>query len=103
MTSTGELRGLENCPAILPNLTTGIEADDVNTSAICKMTLKVSLILSGWNSAKLSAQSPPCNKKALPSTTLANSFFNDRDSPANTKGGNLLMFFNTESNSALSS
>ena len=46
-TSMGELLGLENCPAILPILITGYEAEKVNTNAICKITLKVSLILSG--------------------------------------------------------
>ena len=88
----GELRGLENCPAILPTFATGYEADAVNTKAICKINLKVSLILSGWNSAKLSAQSPPCNKKALPSTTSANCFVNDLVSPAKTSGGKFFNF-----------
>ena len=45
--STGELLGLENCPAILPTLTTGKDAEKVKTKAICKITLKVSLMLSG--------------------------------------------------------
>ena len=89
--SVGALLGFENCPAILPTLTTGTEADAVKTKDICKRTLNVSLILSGWNSAKLSAQSPPCNKKALPSATSAKDFFKDLDSPAKTKGG---YFFN---------
>ena len=34
-------------------------------------------MLSGWNSAKLSAQSPPCNKYALPSATSAKAFLRD--------------------------
>ena len=46
-TSTGELLGLENCPAILPIFTTGNDAEKVKTKAICKITLNVSLILSG--------------------------------------------------------
>ena len=45
--SMGELLGLENCPAILPTLTTGKVAEKVKIRAICKITLKVSLILSG--------------------------------------------------------
>ena len=46
-TSIGELLGLENCPAILPIFTTGKAAEKVKIRAICNMTLKVSLILSG--------------------------------------------------------
>ena len=66
------------------------------------MAFNVSLILSGWNSAKLSAQSPPCNKKALPSTTSAKDFFSDLVSPAKTKGGYFLSLPKTISNSFLS-
>ena len=65
-------------------------------------TLKVSLIFSGWNSAKLSAQSPPCSKKAFPSTTSAKDFFKDLVSPANTKGGYFFILLKTKSNSFLS-
>ena len=59
-------------------------------------------MLSGWNSAKLSAQSPPCNKKALPSATSARAFFKDLDSPAKTRGGYFLILLKTKSNSSLS-
>ena len=38
---------------------TGSDAEYVKTNDICKISLNVSLILSGLNSAKLSAQSPP--------------------------------------------
>src|SRR5579872_701224 len=40
-------------------------------------------------SAKLSAQSPPCRRKASPAATLANAFFRLRASPAKTSGGNV--------------
>ena len=49
-------------------------------------------MLSGWNSAKLSAQSPPCSKNPFPSTTSASCSFKCLVSPANTKGGKLLIF-----------
>ena len=48
---------------------------------------KVSRIFCGWNSAKLSAQSPPCSRKAFPSATLASLSFKSRLSPAKTSGG----------------
>ena len=62
---------------------------EVKTTAICKITLNVSRILSALNSVKLSAQSPPCNKKPLPSDTSANERFKDLTSPAKTRGGKL--------------
>src|SRR5258707_13352938 len=40
-------------------------------------------------SAKLSAQSPPCSRKASPAATRASDFFRLRASPANTSGGNV--------------
>ena len=51
--------------------------------------------MSGLNSAKLSAQSPPCNKNALPSTTFASCCFKCLVSPAKTKGGKVLILFKT--------
>ena len=45
--SLSEDRGLANCPAILPTLTTGHEAPKVKTTAICKITLNEFFILSG--------------------------------------------------------
>ena len=51
-------------------------------------------MLSGWNSAKLSAQSPPCNKKAFPSTTSASCCFKCLVSPAKTSGGKVLLISN---------
>ena len=91
--------GLANCPANLPTLTIGKDAPYVKTAAICNINLKVSLRLSALNSANDSAQSPPCNKKALPSDTLASFSFKVLASPANTNGGrdfNLSsVFFNT--------
>ena len=43
----------------------------VSTTAICSRTRKVSRMLLALNSAKLSAQSPPWSRKAVPSATLA--------------------------------
>ena len=60
-------------------------------------------MLSGWNSAKLSAQSPPRNRNALPSATSAKDFFRDLDSPAKTKGGYFLILPKTKSSYSLSS
>src|ERR1700736_2807831 len=47
----------------------------------------MSRMLFGWNSAKLSAQSPPCNKKAFPAATAARRCCKRRASPAKTRGG----------------
>jgi hypothetical protein len=46
-------------------------------------------MLSALNSAKLSAQSPPCSRNASPSAALASCFFSLRASPAKTSGGYL--------------
>ena len=51
--------------------TTGMAAPNVKTTAICSRTRNVSRMLSGWNSAKLSAQSPPWRRKASPLATRA--------------------------------
>ena len=69
--SVGSLRGLANWPAMRPTLITGQAAAKVSTTAICSSTRKVSRMLSAWNSAKLSAQSPPWSRKARPSTARA--------------------------------
>ena len=84
----GLLLGLANCPAILPTLTIGRFVPEVSMIAICKITRNVSRILSAWNSEKLSAQSPPCSKKPLPSATSASELLRDLTSPAKTSGGN---------------
>ena len=65
------------------------------------MTLKVSLILSALNSEKLSAQSPPCNRKALPSDTSLSWLLRDLTSPAKTRGGKLANLFSTSSSSSI--
>ncbi len=62
-------RGLANWPAIRPTLTTGTPAAYVSATAICKMIFSLSRMESALNSANDSAQSPACNKKALPSAT----------------------------------
>ena len=63
--------------------------------AICNNTLKLSLILLALCSANDSAQSPPCNKKALPSATSAILFLNLLASSAKTKGGLIDNSFST--------
>ena len=95
--------GFANWPAIRPILTTGFLPPKVKTTAIFNNTLKVSLIKSAENSSKLSAQSPPCNKKAFPDSTFAKSFFRFLTSPANTSGGRLQSEFTTLLSWSLSS
>ena len=56
-----------------PTLTTGSLLAKVSTTAICSSTRKVSRMLLGWNSAKLSAQSPPWSRNAVPAATSASS------------------------------
>ncbi|AKF86199.1 hypothetical protein MFUL124B02_23130 [Myxococcus fulvus 124B02] len=69
--STGLERGLANWPAMRPTFTTGLPPAKVSTSAIWRMRRKVSRMLSEVNSLKLSAQSPPWSRKALPWATWA--------------------------------
>ena len=64
-----EERGLANWPAMRPIFTTGTPAPKVSTTAICSRTRNVSRMMLAVKSAKLSAQSPPCSTKALPSAT----------------------------------
>ena len=72
-----------------PTFTTGQAAPKVSTTAICSSTRNMSRMLLGWNSAKLSAQSPPCSRKALPAATAASRSSSRRASPAKTSGGKL--------------
>src|SRR5262249_9618732 len=53
-------------------------------------------------SAKLSAQSPPCSRKASPAATRASAFVRLRASPANTSGGKLASCASTSPNAAMS-
>src|SRR2546421_3100108 len=53
-------------------------------------------------SAKLSAQSPPCSRKASPAATRASDFFRLRASPANTSGGNVASCASTSANALAS-
>jgi hypothetical protein len=47
----GEERGLANWPAMRPTFTTGLPPPKVSTTAICRITRKVSRMLSAVNSA----------------------------------------------------
>ncbi len=85
--STSSERGLANWPAMRPIFTTGRSAPKVSTVAMLRKTQNVSRILLAVNSAKLSAQSPPWSRKALPSATCARLDIKLRASPANTSGG----------------
>jgi hypothetical protein len=70
-----------------PTFTTGRSAANVSTVAMLRKTQNVSRILLALNSAKLSAQSPPCSRNALPSATAARLAKRLRASPAKTSGG----------------
>lgn len=74
----------------------------MRTALIWSNTLKVSLILFALNSLKLSAQSPPCKRKALPRAASANFSSRCLASPAKTIGGKLSMVLSTDSRSFLS-
>ncbi len=87
LVSTGLERGLANWPAMRPTFTTGLPPAKVSTTAICRIRRKVSRMLLALNSLKLSAQSPPWSRKALPSATSPSRPFSRRASPANTRGG----------------
>ena len=100
--SVGSERGLANWPAMRPTFTTGLPPAKVKTTAICRIRRKVSRILSARNSLKLSAQSPPCSRKALPPATSAKSAFSRRASPANTSGGMARRRCSTSSRAAMS-
>jgi hypothetical protein len=97
MVSKSSDLGLANCPAILPNFTTGIPAPYIKTTAICSKTLYVSLTLSALNSLNDSAQSPPNKTNAFPFAALANWLCNFLDSPAKTSGGKSSMCLKTAS------
>src|SRR4030088_1186826 len=53
-------------------------------------------------SAKLSAQSPPCSRKASPAATRASAFFRLRASPAKTSGGKVASCASTSANALAS-
>src|ERR1700755_3598230 len=53
-------------------------------------------------SANLSAQSPPCSRKASPLATRPNAFFRLRASPAKTSGGNVASCASTSASAFVS-
>ena len=59
----------------------------MSTTAICRITLSLSRMLSAEKSAKDSAQSPAWSRKARPAATSASALVRFRASPANTSGG----------------
>ena len=95
-------RGLANWPAVRAILVTGRRPAKVSTIAICSSTLKVSRTLSALNSAKDSAQSPPCSRNPLPSATCARRFLRSLISCANTSGGSACSRVSTSRRRALS-
>jgi len=70
-----------------PIFATGRLAPKVSTTDICSSTRNVSRMLLAEKSTKLSAQSPPCSRKASPAATLASAALSLRASPAKTSGG----------------
>src|SRR5262249_50871199 len=85
-----------------PTFTTGEAAANVITTAICKNTRKKSRMLLAPCSAKLSAQSPPCSRKASPAPTRASAFLRLRASPAKTSGGKLASCASTSASACVS-
>ena len=86
-TSSLALRGLAYCPAIRPTRITGFLSPAVSTSDICSRILSFWTIISDWHSSKLSAQSPPCNRKALPCWARASLALSSSISQLVTSGG----------------
>ncbi len=103
----GELVAVDDVAAIArqamrPTFTTGEEPAKVSTTAIWRKTRKKSRMLLAPCSAKLSAQSPPCSKKASPPATRASAFLRLRASPANTSGGKVASCFSVSASAARS-
>ncbi len=69
---------------------------------ICSRIWKVSLMLLALNSLNLSAQSSPCNRKALPRAVSSSLSSKLLASPANTDGGELSSVFRTPSSACRS-
>ena len=74
-----------------PIFTTGSDAPNVSTTAICSSTRNVSRMTLAVKSEKLSAESPPCSTNALPSAASARCAFSRRASPPNADGQYLPM------------
>lgn len=81
---------------------TGTCPPNINTAPIWRRILKVSRILLALNSLKLSAQSPPWSKNALPIAASPSRSSRCRASPANTIGGKASSVWSTEWNSSWS-
>ncbi len=84
----------------LRTFTTGIWPPNMRTTPIWRRTRKLSLMLLGSNSLKLSAQSPPCNKNALPRAASCSLSSKLRASPAKTRGGKFSSVFSTSCRSS---
>jgi hypothetical protein len=69
MVSVPAERGLANCPAMRPTFTTGTPEEYISTTAICRMTLSLSRMVSAEKESNDSAQSPACSRKASPRET----------------------------------
>ncbi len=81
-------RGLAYCPAKRPTRTTGSCSPCTSTRLICSSTFSRLEISPDSQSEKLSAQSPPCSTKRLPSCASASCFFSAKISHEVTSGGN---------------
>lgn len=93
---------MANCPAMRPTFTTGEPPENVRTTAICRNTRNSSRMWLAPCSEKLSAQSPPCSRKAWPAATSASARFSLSASPAKTSGGYEATLASTSARSALS-
>src|SRR5690606_34700145 len=85
-----------------PIFTMGMEAPYVSTTAICRTVLMRLRILSAVAPANVSAQSPPCSRKAFPDAARARRSRRSSTSPANTSGGNEASSLTAESTAARS-
>src|SRR6185312_17516452 len=80
--------GFAYWPAKRPTRTTGNLSPCTSTKLICNNTLSRFEINGEVQSAKLSAQSPPCNRKLRPSAASASLRLSSRTSHEVTSGGN---------------
>src|SRR4051812_11512131 len=100
--SVGLERGLPNCPAMRPTLTTGSEPAHVSTADIWSRIFSFSRIVGADQSRNDSAQSPAWSRNARPSDTRARAPRSARASPAKTSGGSSARWLPTDSSLARS-
>ena len=82
-------RGLAYWPAMRATLTTGMLAPYVSTTAICSSVRMLARMCGSVLSTNVSAQSPPCSRKALPRATSASRPLSFSISEGTVTGGTL--------------